>query len=432
MLFPAVLFALLLAQSPSHQSGPPSARTDAAQAPAKQAQGKPEPHIPEEVDKWARGAEQQDIPWKISVQKPILTFQQRQVVKVTADIDSTVLQKNEVHRDLLFVIKVADETGKWFPGENFVEQELTARLDKGTKVEMESEVLLRPGNYRIATIMYDSVLHQHNVGFSNVEVSDLKNDALPHLLDPVDRVEFIRGSDLPGANAFSSQRANLPLANRRPIEFDLLVDLSSREPQPAFVRPVDIFRQPHSRSKRPDDKSYVDRLIQSASVLSDLAPSTGCVRISAFDAIKKRVELEPTLRESMDWPALREKVLGPDLETISINALAGRKDVPRFILQQFAKLVTQPACKPAGTAKPLHVIVLLSHGLSFPDGSQKIKAEDCGCTFFYLRQQDVFVVGDDLKSMMSPLTPRILGFDDPNQFRRKLADLLHDLQNLAQ
>lgn len=419
---------MLLAQSLGRSPGP-----NTAQAPAKSVVGKPEPHMPEEVDKWIRGAEQQDIPWKVSVQKPILTFQQRQVVKITADIDSTVLQKNEVHRNLLFVIKVADESGKWLPGENFVAQEMTERLDKSTQVEMESEVLLLPGKYRIATIMYDSVLHQHNVGFSRVEVSDLKNDPLPHLLDPVDRVEFIRGTDLPGANAFSNVRVNLPLHTNRPIEFDLLVDLSSHEPtRKDSARPSDIFRQPLARSRRVDDKSYADRLIQSASVLSDIALSGGCVRISAFDAIKRRVELEPTLRESLDWPALREKVLGPDRETISINALESRKDLPKFILQQFAKLVSQPPCEPEGSAKPLHVIVLLSHGLSFPDGSQKVKAEDCDCTFFYLRQSDVFVAGDDLKQMMSPLSPRVLGFDDPNQFRKKLADLLHDLEGIAQ
>ena len=181
-----------------------------------------------------------------------------------------------------------------------------------------------------------------------------------------------------------------------------------------------------------DDKSYIDRLIQSASVLSDIALSKGCVRISAFDAIKRRIELDPTPEKSMDWEALRQKLLGPDRSTISINALENRKDVPKFIVQQFEKLVAQPPCESATAGKPVHVIVFLSHGLPFPDGSQKVKAEDCSCTVFYLRQSDVFIVGDDLKQLLSPLSPRILTFDDPGQFRKKLADLLNTLQMLAQ
>ena len=201
MFLQAMLLSLLVIQAP--------ARPATSQSQAKQAAAKADVQIPREIEDWIRVGERQDIPWKVSVQKPVLTFQQRQVVKVTADIDSNVLQKSTVHRDLLFVIKVADESGKWFPGENFVEQELTAPLDKSTKVEMESEVLLKPGKYRIGTVMYDSVLHQHNVGFSNVEVPAIKNDPLPHLLDPIPPVEFIRGDDLPGANAFSESRVDL-------------------------------------------------------------------------------------------------------------------------------------------------------------------------------------------------------------------------------
>jgi hypothetical protein len=74
----------------------------------------------------------------------------------------------------------------------------------------------------------------------------------------------------------------------------------------------------------------------------------------------------------------------------------------------------------------------MSHGLEFPDGSQKVKAEACDCTLFYMRQSESFMGSDDLKQMITPLSPKVLSFDDPIQLRKKLADLLTELRKLSQ
>jgi len=334
------------------------------------------------------------------------------------------------------MIKVADENGQWFPGENFVPQRLDSSLGKQTNLEMESEVLLKPGKYKIATIVYDSVLDQHSVAFNPVEVGDIKHDPLPHLLDHADRVEFVRGG-VPGADAFSPVRNDLTVTARKPIQLDLLVDLSSREQQPHFALLPDYFGRgralpPPLRQKPVNEKTAIDRLMQSASMVSGFDLKNGCLRVSAFDAIKKRVELEPTGNDGLDWTALRNKVLGPDRDTISINALQTRRDTPKFVRDQFDKLVNHTACAAAKTEKLIHVIVVLSHGLEFPDGSQRVRLEDCGCTLIYLRQSDTRVSSDQLKGMLSPLSPKVLEFHDPLQFRQKLADLLNEIQRIAQ
>lgn len=389
--------------------------------------------IRDQVSKWIATGEHQDIPWKVQVLKPQLTFQQRTVVKVKATIDAAVLQTQSVKRDLLFIIKVADANGKWSDDENFVPQKLDSSLGNSTNLEMESEVLLKPGKYRLATIVLDRVLNQYDLSFSTVEVPALKNDPLPRLLDTIPPVEFVRDG-VHGAESFSAVRAPVPVVTRAPIALDILVDVSARERQVRLAVPPDFMsprmgRPIPPRMKLTEDKGYQERLMQSASVLAGIEPTNGCVRMSAFDASTKRILLEPTLAKDVDWVAVRDKVLGPEHDTISVNALQTKRDTPRFVRDNFDRLVNQDACPHVANAtKPLRIVAVLSHGLDFPDRSEKVKMESCGCLVIYLRQSDTAYEADDLKGMLAPLSPKVLDFHDPAHFRQKLADFISEIQ----
>src|SRR5438105_11959178 len=143
MFFPALLIALIWQQttaSPGMQSAPAVAQ-------------QPKVDFPKDIPKWLAEGEHKDIPWKVHLEKPVLTYQQREVVKAVAKMSGSALQERSTHRSLMFIIRVADENGKWLPGGNFVTQEIEKPL-RHSEVQMESEVLLRPGKYTIATIVY--------------------------------------------------------------------------------------------------------------------------------------------------------------------------------------------------------------------------------------------------------------------------------------
>lgn len=396
--------------------------------------GPPKPRpvsLPTEIPKWLAGGEHKDFPWKVHIERPVLTYQQREVLKAVAKISGPALQEKSNHRDLMFIIRVADENGHWLPGGNFVTQELEKPLHHGD-VEMESEVLLRPGKYILATILYDSVLGEHNVTFNRVEVPPL-GDPLAQMLDKTARAEFVRG-DMKGIDTFASGRPYLPLNNHRPVEFDLLVDLSGREhhmrPRTVFNTAASTDTTLPSRFNRMRDVSYFVRLLQSATVLASMKPTDGCMLVSAFNATKREVVLKPAPAENVDWDRIHDQQVGPDKDTISVAALEERKDVPQFVQTQFHALMKTPSCY-EGHGKPLRVVVVLTHGLQFPDGSHKTKAESCDCKVFYLRQAETAMMIDDLKNIFSDLNPKVFEYSDPDQFRHKLADLIKEIDAAA-
>lgn len=365
-------------------------------------------------------------------EKPVLTYQQREVVKAVAKMSGSALQEKSAHRNLMFIIRVADENGKWLPGGNFVTQELEKPLHHAD-VQMESEVLLRPGKYTLATIVFDSVLGEHNISFTPVEVPPVNNDPLPQMLDKVPAAEFVRG-DLKGLDTFADGRPFLPLNNHRPVQVELFVDLSSRE---RHVRPPGVLYTAApadttlpSRFQRLRTVSYFMRIVQAASILSAMKIDNGCMLVSAFDGIKEQVVLQPTPPENVDWNKLRDEELGPDKDTISVAALEGRKEAPAFAQKQFYVLTNSPSCY-HGEDNPIRIVVVLSRGLQFPDGSHKVKVDSCDCRLLYLRLAETAMVIDDLSGMLSPLGPKVFEFNDPDHFRRKLADLIKEINATA-
>ena len=396
-------------------------------------------HLLQELPKWLATGEHQDIPWKVHIEKPIETFQLRDLVHVTAALDTGVLQARSVQRKLLFIIKVADENGHWLEDSNFVTRNLEKRLVSNSKLNMESEVFLKPGKYTIGTIVFDSVLDQHNVSLIKYEVPAPKKDPLPELLKGVDAAEFVRG-DVNGSNSFAEEPVHLPLPTRRPVRLDLLVDLTTREEvvqhhlhnfgEPPFFRhrPGDHRPPPFHPT---DDKTYIISLLQSASVLSALTPEAGCTRVSALDAFKERTLFPPTAAKDLDWIKFKERMLGADKETIDVKALGDTKDEPKFFLRGLEALTGDAHC-PTVSLRPLHVLIILSHGLHFRDGSEKPMLEACDCTVYYLRQSDTIADSDDLPNTLAPLSPRMLDYHDPNGFRQRLADLVKQIETLAQ
>ncbi len=392
-------------------------------------------HLQSEIPKWLAAGEHQDIPWKVKVEKPLETYQLRDVVRVTALIDAADLQANSVQRKLIFVIKVANEQGQWVNDQNFVAEDLEKTLGH-VDLQMESEVILKPGKYTIGTIVYDSVLNQHNVSLTKWEILPPKKDPLPNLLRNVPDAEFKRGGEVEGTNSLVPTRANLPLQTSGPVRIDLLVDLSTREEE--FHRPHEhnpFFRQRPGEHRPPpfhqtDDSTYIISLLQSASVLSSLQPQLGCTRVSALDAFKERIVVPPSAASDVDWVKIKEQMLGASKSTIDVKALGDKKDEPKFLLRGLEALTADAPCG-AITAKPLHIVIVLSHGLHYRDGSEKVHAEACDCKVFYLRQSDTVAESDDLRGTLSTLSPKLLDFHDPDGFRQKLADLLRQIEELA-
>src|SRR5258707_914887 len=168
---------------------------------------------------WISQGERQEIPWEVHVTKPELTFQQRTLVTVFAEIHSDELQKRNVNRDLHFIVKVADESGNWMEDESYVPFRLTEKMDRRSDLQMETELYLKPGNFKVAIIAYDSALGERRLSISRVQVDRVDREPFPDLLSSVPPVQFLPGVT-EGLVVFGIGRINLPVVTQRPVQFD--------------------------------------------------------------------------------------------------------------------------------------------------------------------------------------------------------------------
>jgi hypothetical protein len=411
---------------------------------------------------WLSQGERKTFASNIRILGPSLTFQQRYRVWVKATFPTPSLQKGSVQRDLHFFIKVADETGKWFDGETYNHYKVEKKFEKKIDLVLEGGLYLQPGTYTIAVVVYDAVLQEHNVAFRHVTVRPPKHDALPELLSEVTRVEFPL-DPVEGVVSPASGHASLPVKTDRPVELDVIVDLTPYAaattitdlenerrihsasgrgagdpfPNPGLavppITPAIGMRRPISVGMRRGVKGFQSRLLEAASVLSDIDLKNGCTRVTVFNALSRRTVMTAQPALSADWLKIWDDVIHTNLDLVGVDELAGSVESAKFFSDQVEKLMSQaPDCH-ANRARPLRVLVLFSHGAHFPDRSVRARIQSkCDCKVFYMREhEDVTDFFDDLHRMLAPLSVTRVEFSSPGQYRHKVADFMKTLQELG-
>ena len=423
----------------------------------------PAPSLP--IDEWLSQGEKKQFHCDVHVSQPTLTFQQRYRVFVKAKVPAVSLQRESIQRDLHFFVKVADENGKWLSGHTYNHFRVEKQFDKRMEIELEAGLYLQPGRYTIAVIVYDTVTQEHNVVFRRLTVETPKHDAFPKLLTDLPRVEFLP-APIEGIAALASGHALLPVQTERPIELDLVVDLSPYtrrrtlwaqsvpgsdassprgiDPFPGGMRQRDMsrsqsitlpvgFRRPLPEGVRRTVKGFQSRLLEAASILGDLNPTNGCTRITVFNTLSRRLLMTAQPAFSADWLKTWDDVFNTDLNVITVQDLAGSVEAAKFLHDQIQSLMSlAPPCK-LESQRPVRILAVLSRGAHFPDGAAQPRIDTkCDCKVFYLLEhEDLTDLFDDLHGMLKPLSPTRLEFSDPGQFRHKLSDLIRTIQELG-
>ena len=396
------------------------------------------------ISEWLSQGERTEIPWTVALTEPVLTFQLRTVVRVTAKIDAKVLQKQGVMHQLHFIVKAAAENGEWDDEESYSSIKIDGKL-VNTELQMLADLYLQPGAYRVATIVYDAVSKKRNVSFSRVEISAPDRDWFPGLLTGIPRITLLPPPD--STAPLAPERVSLPVATERPIQLDLIVDLSAHEKDyepagslllrnqiqrvffidraagedlrfPSVVRPQHLFFDAYNQSL----------LLETASTLSGLDLKGGCMRIAVLDIPQHRVLLPLTRAKEVDWDRMEDEILSPNQAMVSVRTLEDGRKAVSFFQEQIAQATSESTSCKLGSQEALHVVAILSRGQRFTSGKKREKlSPECNCKVFYLRQTAYSSPPDDLKGMLKPLSPKVLEFSDPQQFREKLLEFTRAL-----
>ncbi|HKF21086.1 MAG TPA: hypothetical protein VKE93_05925 [Candidatus Angelobacter sp.] len=403
------------------------------------------------VEQWLSQSQRNEIPWEVSFSDPQLTFQLRNRLVLTAEIDTGRLQKQGIRDELRFLVKVAPKDGNWSDQASYKGYSLRQARVLG-KVKMQTVIFLQPGEYRVAAIAYHPASGKKSVSVHTIRVKGPHAGVSAELTSGLPMIEF------PSLSS-KDRETLLPVKTPRPVQFDLIVDLSTREEstqtqmnasvpatgradvsQPAgSTAPQDLDelspsvpRPPKRLGTSSEQTGEQFGLLGIAKVLAELDFQPGCAQVTVLDVLRLRTILPPTPVRAVDWQQLRKGNTNADKVIVSVATLEGRKDAGKFLHEQIEQNVTQPPrCQP-GSGRPLHVIAVLSHGIRFPRGSEKPKVETgCDCKVFYFHKIDREVSGgDDLEKLLEPLALKRLDVTDPRSFRDRLLEFTEAIQKL--
>lgn len=394
------------------------------------------------LQKLFQGSDHHDIPWKVKFTSPRLMYQQMYLVEARARIDPIALKRVSNTRVLHFVLKVQDDDGKWAEGGEYKDYKIPPDIGSDSEIEYATAVYLRPGNYTLNLAVLDNDSGKSSLIRQTIRIPSMGNDPYPEFDSYLVSVEFPEGFPQPAVGndhvddgelfPLSREGGLIPVATSRPVLVDVVVDVTKR-PQVEMPAYVDQFGRPHGR-RRPMVKTAVPaydlevgRLLQVGSLLARLAPQSGCVRVSAVDALRMKTMLTPTDEKKMDWVRFEEQITKFDQVTVDVGVLTNKKGPAQFMRRFLDDLSADSSS--CGTAAA-HYIIVVSHEVPFPARDEKLPEVDRErAHFYYLSSQAGGGLGDDLSDLLKPVKPERLSFNTPRDFRKALARIVADLKS---
>src|SRR5215467_14580938 len=362
--------------------------------------------------------------WRVHFDPPTLTYSQRLVVGVQAIVPAN---GKELRPDWHILLRIADETGKWFQNYDYFRVDLRHVQPNTARIVWRGYAFVQPGTYRFSLVAYDAIKERHFVWHKIMRVD--RPSVLPDIDRDLPRIEFVDLSHIrPPIPEY------LPVHTHAPVQIDVVFNLTGDEQLSLGPRNLDSLR-----------RAYVEDGLRGATVmLSQLAPSQGCVRVSAIDILRLKVLLD---RSSAD-PAsnlnrLQAAIPGPLYNlAVDVHTLAGRTKAREFFHQFLEKVISDNAACIPRLLHEDHAIIVVSDSLIFPEGADKEPVspnEHRDALVFHVRFSytlfgtkysfpTAVVTFDEVGRMLGQLHPRHFDVAEPNGLGRAVAEIVKDIE----
>lgn len=379
---------------------------------------------------WIAAGDREQIPWRVAISSPGLSNHQRLRATVFVDLDGGKLQKGSVERDLYLVVKLGDAAGGWYLGEGFRPAHIQEKLARGTHLQFSVPMFVRPGQYRVAVILYDRVTGERSVVLRQLTVKRLAGDPLLAADSDLPMVEFIPQAESPERFFLPENRAvRLGVASKRPLRIEVLANFTVSE-QYTGSRVIQAFN--------------FSLLLPVVKLFAEVQLENGSMTITALDLDRQQIFFQEENTRRLDWPRLKKGLATLDPQVTDVRSLEARKRQAAFFREVLARRIHAPARAGApsgdgeGTgpaarrgSEPFRVFIIVGSGVLFPLGSDRKPlppVEDCDCRVYYLRYVLLRNLWDELEGVMKPLKPRRFIIESPLDLRKALAEILKDLR----
>src|SRR5258708_1387769 len=179
-------------------------------------------------EKWQTQGPRLDVPWQVRVSKGF-SLHQRLVASIKVQIPGTELLKRSHDEHITLLVEVRNSEGTPFRNYGLLELDNLKPETKNSDVEFSWQASAVPGQYEVAVALWDKKSGEHNFLRLPFHIDTLKNDPLPEMWQGLDAVEFWSakrdGPEFP-LHSDIDGRLHLPLTTRRPVQLDVLVDLT--------------------------------------------------------------------------------------------------------------------------------------------------------------------------------------------------------------
>ncbi|HTA45904.1 MAG TPA: hypothetical protein VK789_25840 [Bryobacteraceae bacterium] len=370
-------------------------------------------------EQWLKQAGQSRIRWALHLSEPELSPHQRFAVELSVQLDRAELAKRQASGGFLAFVQLSDEQNRVWQTHKEFEAALTESF------------FVVPGNYRVAVAVFDAENGEYGLVQRNLHVAGLKNDPLPEMWRDLPAVEFFTTDSSRDRWYLPSVEGRLKIAvePRRPVEVDLLVNLTPPERLAGSIRI--------------QNRNFA-ALIPATKVLTEVDWRNAKFNIELLDLARRRVAYRQDNVQTLDWAKADSSLEKVNPGIIDLRSLANRRYSADFFVNRIARRIRLQS-----QSQQPRVLIVLSTTVFFEPGMDMhpISISSApGVTVIYIRFQpraQIFItpegkprrafstaVDDQLAPLLKPLAPRVFDVSTPEQFRKTLATVLEMITRL--
>jgi hypothetical protein len=358
---------------------------------------------------WLEKREIEEIPWRVEVEKARLRMDQRVEVAYSSAIDGKDLMRLGVD-DLYLIAGIAHSNGEWLIPPKVVHQDKSA-IPSGTDLLFSDAVFARSGEYLLSLVLYDRHTGRHNVEKRRVVVSNLEEGLLPNAGKQLSQAEFPALTDRENGSVLEfTNGLSLPVQNKRPVQIEVVSVLS---PPEQWINRLPVVRQ-HNQ--------YMASVLNT---LSQMQLAQGVKSVIGFDLSHRTVRFDQRNVTELNRQVLTDSIQKLESRTVSLATL--EKGGGAFLRTSLEGLLNRPE-----SARRVFIVVASSFVFDRGADLDPVKLrEKCNCRVYHLRfRHNVNDNFDDLEKILKPLAPRTFNLATGLDFRKALAEIIKDLENL--
>ncbi|HEY2362136.1 MAG TPA: hypothetical protein VGK36_13530 [Candidatus Angelobacter sp.] len=378
---------------------------------------------------WAAQGNHQEVPWQVQTSADRLSFHQRLIATIQVQVPGPEMLKRSHDEHITLLVEVRN--GQGVSARNFGLLDLAELKPemKRSDVEFSWQAFAVPGQYELSVALWDKKTGEHNFLRRLFHVDAYRNDPLPEMWRglPVfefwstkrDGPDYMFHTDIDG-------RPNLALVTRRPIEMEVLFDMTPSS---------EIFRGSYGYYNH-----YLGAALPTFKLLNQIDIKNGSRTAAALDLVQRHVVFEQDDGSNLDWAVLR-KTLSPDSGpgTVSVKDLQNKQQSPVYLREEIVRRLKAGLEQESKAGeRPLHVFVLLGSPMDFymfPKLPEIEMGNEKDCVIYYLqfefsRGEGITGAINNVEKMLKPLKMRSFEMRSADDVRRALGKMLDELGRL--